>query len=205
MIVGIVAWVYAVRRFFSGSCRVMQALGTWALVSGFYAFQFFLRSTLNPMSQVLMKDFGVNVQDISYLSAAYYIPYVWLQIPLGGMLDRWGPKLVLRWGTIVCVCGALIFAHTSSFVWAFVGRFFIGAGGAASLIGSIRMNSLWLSASSLAFATGLLSGLGKIGGSAANGLLPMWLAGSSWHEVLSYIAWGGSGLCHDLGRSTQRA
>jgi sugar phosphate permease len=166
--------------------------GTWALISLFYSFQFFLRSAPNAMSDPLMREFGINAKQLGVFSSMYYIPYAFLQIPLGIAIDVWGPKRILRIGTTICVLGAALFSISTTFQWALLGRFLIGMGAAASFIGSIRMNTLWFSISSVAFATGILSGLGKMGGVCANAILPQAIETfGSWQGVLRALCWGG--------------
>jgi sugar phosphate permease len=162
-----------------------RAWFTWLLTSLFYSFQFFLRSAPNALSDQLMADFSIDATMLGLLSAAYYIPYSILQIPVGIALDVFGPKKILRIGTFVCVIGGLLFSFATTFPVAIAGRFFIGLGAAVSFIGSIRINSLWFSHARLAFAIGLLSAVGKLGGSAANALLPILVPKvPSWSHVI---------------------
>lgn len=161
---------------------------TWLMTSLFYSFQFFLRSAPNAMADQLMMDFKINAIQLGWLSSAYYIAYSLLQIPIGISLDIWGPKKILRIGTVLCVLGGVLFSNAETFSMAFMGRCLIGTGAAVSFIGSVRMNTLWFSPAYLAFAIGLLSALGKLaGGASANALLPSLMKWApSWH----YVIWG---------------
>lgn len=161
----------------------------WLITSLFYSFQFFLRSAPNPLAEVLKQEFMIDAKGFGFLCSAYYISYAFLQIPLGIALDIWGPKKILRIGTILCVMGGLLFGFSTSFGMAVVGRFLIGTGAAVSFIGSIRMNSLWFSSAYLAFAVGLLSAMGKLaGGAAANAFLPKLIkAMPSWHMAIGLL------------------
>ena len=174
--------------------HLFGACFTWLLTSLFYSFQFFLRSSPNAMSTTLMDHFSIGIQDLGLFSAMYYIPYSFLQVPVGIALDVWGPKRILRIGTLVCIAGALLFPFSPTFTWALLARFLIGAGAAASFIGSIRMNSLWFSPQYLAFSIGLLSAVGKLGSSMSNKWLPQVLkSGYDWQWVIiSLCAVGGA-------------
>lgn len=161
------------------------AWGIWGITSLFYGFQFFLRSSPNAMKLPLMEAFHLDVQWFGIFTAAYYWAYSLLQIPVGMLLDTWGPKHVLRWGMILCVAGAILFNVAPFFGLAVLGRCLIGAGAAVSFIGSVRMNTLWFPPTCIAIAIGLLSSVGKIGGALSNAVLPKWIAWStSWHEIL---------------------
>lgn len=165
----------------------------WGMTSLFYGFQFFLRSAPNAMSAQLMQEFHIDASMLGLLSAAYYVPYSMLQIPIGITLDLCGPKKVLRVGTVLCVLGALLFSIAPNFFTACCGRSLIGMGAAVSFIGSVRMNSLWFSSAYLAFATGLLSAMGKLwGGAASNFFLPYLMQKiASWNVVIwALCGWG---------------
>lgn len=159
-----------------------MAFFTWLVTSLFYAFQFFLRSAPNSLQEQLMKDFAIDSAAFGLFSSAYYWSYSFLQIPVGAALDLLGPKKMLRFGTSVCVLGAIIFALSPNFSIAILGRFLLGAGAAVSFIGSVRMNTLWVTGSYLAFAIGSLTAMGKILGGAASvrylkdiiALMPNW-------------------------------
>ncbi len=159
--------------------------GVLLIINLFYGFQFFLRSSPNAMKGYLMSSFLIDVQLFGLFTSAYYWTYSLLQIPIGIFLDMYGPKNILRWGMLLCVMGALLFAYAPVFSVAIIGRCLIGAGAAVSFIGSVRMNTLWVPPSSLAFIIGLLSSSGKIGGACANAVLPKWISvAPSLHHVL---------------------
>jgi sugar phosphate permease len=172
----------------------MAAIFTLIATSLFYSFQFFLRSSPNAMAEPLMRQFNLDPLHLGWLSAAYYIPYALLQIPIGILLDVFGPKAVLRVGVVLCVVGAGLFGWAPSFFWAMLARMLIGAGAAVSLIGSIRMNTLWFAPTYLAFTIGCLSALGKVGGSLANGMLPHILEKTHWQTIIQVACALGLGL-----------
>jgi nitrate/nitrite transporter NarK len=140
------------------------------------------------MGDALIQDFGINVEELGWFSATYYVSYSLLQVPLGIALDIWGPKRILRIGTIICVLGAVLFVMALDFKIALLGRMFIGMGAAASFIGSIRMSTLWFSPGYLAFSIGLLSAMGKLGGALANKTLPYLMhSGMNWQYVIGLL------------------
>jgi sugar phosphate permease len=173
--------------------HLFWACTTWTITSLFYAFQFFLRSSPNAISSQLMQEFHINAGMLGLLTSAYYIPYSLLQIPIGICLDLWGPKRILRIGTLFCILGAVLFGFSDTFLTACIGRSLIGMGAAVSFIGSIRINSLWFSSAYFAFSTGLLTAMGKLGGGAlSNFFLPLWVQKvPSWHHIIWMLsAWG---------------
>ena len=174
----------------------MTGVWIWVFTSLFYGFQFFLRSSPNALSPQLMEEFLIDAQTLGIFSAVYYWTYASLQVPLGLMLDIFGPKKILRLGMLICVAGAFLFAASPNFAVALIARCLIGAGAAVSFIGSIRMNGLWFPAHYLALVIGLLSAVGKIGGACANFTLPMlvtWMktynnCGLCWRPIIIILS-----------------
>jgi MFS family permease len=174
----------------------MTGIWIWTFTSLFYGFQFFLRSSPNALAPQLMEEFFIDAQTLGIFSAVYYWTYASLQIPIGMMLDIFGPKKILRLGMLVCVSGAFLLSAAPNFAVALLARCLIGAGAAVSFIGSVRMNSLWFPAYYLALVIGLLSAVGKIGGACANFGIPMlvtWMkkyndCGLCWRPIIVILS-----------------
>ncbi len=133
--------------------------------------------------------FGIGLEHLGWFGAAYYVSYSVLQVPTGIALDVWGPKRVLRIGTLICVAGSIVFASAPTFSIALLGRMLIGFGAAASFIGTIRMTTLWFTPAYLAFSVGLLSAFGKLGGALANKTLPqLMVSGMSWQSLIFMLS-----------------
>src|SRR3954452_22102635 len=64
-------------------------------------------STLSP---AIGKDLGINRDEMSYVLGAFFFTYAALQVPIGLLADRYGPRLVL---TICIVAWSLCTAATS--------------------------------------------------------------------------------------------
>jgi MFS family permease len=97
----------------------------------------------------------------------YLLAFAALQLPVGVMLDRYGPRRVVA--TLLCVAagGALIFALARDFTMLSIGRALIGLGVSAGLMGAIKAFTLWFPLSRLATLNGLYLAAGGIGGLSA--------------------------------------
>lgn len=160
--------------------------GTGALLF-FYAF--FHRVAPSVMVSDLMRDFQVGGAILGTLSAFYFYPYAALQIPLGAMLDRWGPRRVLACAAAFCGLGTAVFASAGSVEMAYVGRGMIGAGAAFGWIGTLILITLWFPPRRFALVSGLTSAIGMIG--AVGGQAPL-------AEVVSRFGWRPTLLCAAL-------
>ena len=65
----------------------------WLMAVTFFAFQFVLRLDPGLVMPEIMGKFQVDATSFGVLSAAYYLGYAGMQIPVGILLDRYNPRL----------------------------------------------------------------------------------------------------------------
>lgn len=95
------------------------AWGVWIIASVFYAYQYILRVMPNIMLPDIMEQFGISAATFGQFSGVYYIGYSLMHLPIGIMLDRYGPKknhdpvhhLHRHWLIAPHLCRALDFPH----------------------------------------------------------------------------------------------
>src|ERR1700722_11221771 len=100
----------------------------WGLGAAFFFAEYFARVAPSVMVPDLMRDFGVNAQALGTLSAFFYYAYVSMQIPVGILVDRYGPHRLLTVMCILCGLGCLLFASAKDVMAADIGRFLMGFG-----------------------------------------------------------------------------
>ena len=152
----------------------------WGTGTLLFFYAFFHRVAPSVMVSDLMREFQVGGAILGTLSAFYFYPYAILQIPLGVMLDRWGPRRVLACAAAFCGLGTAVFAVAASVEMAYVGRAMIGAGAAFGWIGTLTLITLWFPPRRFALVTGLTSAIGMVG--AVGGQAPL-------AEVISHFGW----------------
>ena len=101
---------------------------TWSLGALLFCYGFFQRVAPSVMIDPLMRDLAVGGAVLGNLSAFYFYAYAGLQIPVGLMVDRWGPRRLLTAGALLCGLGSLLFAQAEGLPLAYAGRLLIGAG-----------------------------------------------------------------------------
>jgi MFS family permease len=82
----------------------------WGLGAAFYAYGFFQRVAPAVMVDDLMRDFALGAVLLGSLSAAYFYAYAAVQIPVGILLDRFGPRPLLLGATLLAAAGSVLFA-----------------------------------------------------------------------------------------------
>ena len=111
----------------------------WAVASIFYAYQYILRVMPSIMLDDLTSQFQMDAAVFGQFSGIYYIGYVGMMIPLGIILDKYGPKKVMTGCILLTVLGLLPIIWTDHWVYPILGRFLIGVGSAAAILGAFKI------------------------------------------------------------------
>jgi predicted MFS family arabinose efflux permease len=137
----------------------------WIIASVFYAYQYILRVMPNIMLSDIMEQFDIGAATLGQFSGVYYIGYSLAHLPIGIMLDRYGPRKVITACILLTVVGMtpLLFAH--HWVYPIVGRFLLGVGSSAAILGVFKIIRITFSESqfprmlSLSVTVGLLGAI----------------------------------------------
>ncbi|KTD33281.1 hypothetical protein Lnau_2929 [Legionella nautarum] len=160
----------------------------------YYSYEYFLRISPSVMEPALREHFNLSATSFGLLSAFYYYAYVPLQIPVGVLLDRYGPRLLITLACLICVIGTFIFAGTTVFWIAAVGRFLVGFGSAFAFVGVLKLATIWLPENKLAMVAGLAAALGTIGAMIGDNLLGSLVVSIGWRQTVNLTAYFGLGL-----------
>ena len=130
----------------------------------FYCYEYLLRILPGTMVPQLQSAFGthglqLDATQIGNLSAFYYYAYSPMQLPVGVMMDKHGPRWVITMAVFACAIGACLFGMTTSLVVAQIGRFMMGFGSAFAFVGVLKLASSWLPPNRFAFMAGLTTAL----------------------------------------------
>lgn len=122
--------------------------GLWAKrVFACFAFAYFLSYAFRSVNAViapeLIADMQLSNAQLGLLSSAYFVGFALMQIPLGFALDKFGVRRTESILLLSALMGALIFA-SSMHVWGLtLGRFLIGVGVSACLMGAFTAYRRW--------------------------------------------------------------
>ncbi len=128
-----------------------------------YFLSYFYRSANAVLSKDLSQDLGLGPAELGFMTSLFYLAFAAVQLPLGGFLDRMGPRVVTPALLLVAALGSVVFALAPSFPILALGRALIGVGMAAALMGALKAFSLWFPKNYATVST-LLVGLGATGG-----------------------------------------
>src|SRR5690606_17018422 len=80
-----------------------------------YFLSFFFRNVNAVISKDLAEEFTLSPADLGFLTAMYLAAFAAFQLPLGVLLDRYGPRRVVAALLCVAGAGALLFALARDF------------------------------------------------------------------------------------------
>jgi sugar phosphate permease len=137
------------------------------LVFGVAAFAYLVavlqRSSLGIAGVDATERFDVQAAALSSLAVVQLIVYAGLQIPVGVVLDRVGPKLLIASGALLMVVGQATLAIAPTIGVAIVGRILVGAGDAMTFISVSRLIAAWFRGRTLPLMSQALGTLGQLG------------------------------------------
>lgn len=160
----------------------------WGLGGCFYLYQFILRVSPDVFVPDLIATFKVDAYSLGVLSAAYYYPYSFLQIPLGMLTDKFGPKKLITASMGFCVLGALLFSMSHVLWLAQAGRFLMGAGSACAFICCLKLGSAWFTPQQFARIVGFTMIFGTIGAIGGKAPLAYLTQHFGWRTSMTLVA-----------------
>ena len=173
--------------------RLLPLLG-WLTAALFFGYAWVLRVAPSVMVEELMRDFSVGAAVLGNLSAAYFYGYAGMQIPVGVLLDRFGPRRLITISTLLCAGGCVLFATGDTLATVTAGRFLIGASAAFSLVGAMAVAGQWFSPDRFAMLSGLAMAMGMAGGVLGQAPLRVAVEASDWRTTMLLLAAGGVAL-----------
>ena len=118
-------------------------------VSVFFVFAFgyflstLLRAITATLSPTLTSEFGLQAADLGLLAGGYFLGFGSMQIPLGYLLDKHGPKKIVSSFLLIAFIGVAAFALSKNFSSLFISRILIGVGVSACLMGPLTAYRIW--------------------------------------------------------------
>ena len=137
----------------------------WIVAAILYSVAILNRSSLSALGPVAQQHFHIDATVLSAFAVIQLVVYAAMQIPVGVMLDRFGPTVLILCGGLLMVLGQLAMATVHEVSLAIAARVLVGVGDACTFISVIRMLPEWFSVShlpTLAQVTGLIGQTGQL-------------------------------------------
>lgn len=147
-----------------------------------YFLSYGLRTVNAVIAPELARDFAASASQLGLLTSAYFLAFGAFQLPLGLLLDRFGPRRVEASLLLVAAAGCAVFGLAPALEGLVLGRALIGVGVSACLMASFKAFSQWFPIEMLPSLTGTIMVAGGLGALATS--LPV-------EAVLPLLGWRG--------------
>ncbi|NNF79658.1 MAG: MFS transporter [Rhizobiales bacterium] len=149
-----------------------------------FAYAFLQRVAPSAMVSDLMGSFSVGAAVLGNLSAIYFYAYVALQMPIGALVDRWGPRKIITSFLLLGGAGSLVFSLATTIEQAYLGRLLVGIGASCGLIAPLALAAKWFPPKRFAFLSGTAMLFGVFGGFIGQGPFASLVGWVGWHSAM---------------------
>jgi len=123
---------------------------------------YFDRVNLSVSQAALQSAFGISPVTFGYLLSAYSWTYAAFQLPSGIILDRFGVKLVGRFGTLLWSVASFAAAISTGLAGFFGARLLLGVGEAPTFPANAKAIGYWFPAQERSLATAIFDSAAKL-------------------------------------------
>lgn len=170
--------------------RAQTVALTLLMVSGIV--NYLDRGTLAVANPLIRADLGLSLGQMGLLLSAFSWSYALCQLPVGGLVDRIGPRRLLGAGLIIWSLAQAAGGVVSSFGYFIVARIVLGIGEAPQFPSAARVVSNWFPLRARGTPTGIFNAASPLGTALAPLCLSILVV--SFHWRWAFIATGALGL-----------
>lgn len=150
----------------AASVRAVAPAVVISLVAALAAVYFvsqFLRNSISVIAPDLERELGIGPEALGLLSSIFFFTFAVIQIPLGVLIDSYGPRLVMLCSLGMAAIGSLVFAASDSMTGLVIARILMGIGCSSFFMGPLTIFSRWFSRGRFSTLVGIQLGLGSLG------------------------------------------
>jgi MFS family permease len=170
--------------------EVSRSTAVIAFVLGalFFGYAFIQRVSPSVMTAELMREFSVGATALGSLSAFYFYTYASIQLPVGMLTDRFGPRKLMSAAAGLCAFASIGFALSDSIVTASIGRALIGGTVAFAFVGTLSIAGYFFKSSRYTLLAGLLQSVGMCGAIFGQAPLRHLVESLGWRGTMTALA-----------------
>ena len=160
-----------------------RAWAVWGAAMAAYVLAIFHRSSLAVAGLAAADRFDISAAQLATFTMLQLLVYAGMQIPVGLLVDRWGPRTVVLCGATLLALAQAGFALADSYGAALVARVFVGMGDAVTWICLLRLVTNWFRGRRIPLVTALSGTLGQLGAIGAAAPMTWALGHLGWTEA----------------------
>ncbi|BHH82600.1 MFS transporter [Desulforhopalus sp. 52FAK] len=168
--------------------KVVQLLLVFIPFATGYFLSYLYRVVNAVIAPYLVDELSLTPSSLGLLTAVYFITFASFQLPLGILLDRYGPRKVEATLLLFAGLGAYIFSQAATLTGLVIGRAFIGFGVSACLMAAFKSYTLWFDKSKWPMVNGFQMAAGGLGALAATSPVEYALTITDWRTLFVLLA-----------------
>ncbi len=157
-----------------------------------FAAGYFLSYVFRTVNAVIAEDLaasiGVGAGSLGLLTAAFLMAFAAAQIPVGILLDRYGPRQVDGALLVLAAVGCVVFATGEGLPELAAGRALIGLGVSACLMAAVKAHAEWWPPDRLPLVNGAYLASGSLGAIFATTPVAALLTVTDWRTLFLGLA-----------------
>ena len=146
------------------------------------------RGVMAVIGPVLAVEYALSASELGLLASVLFFAYCLWQLPLGVLLDMFGPRRVQTWMGLLAAAGFALFAVSDGLAGFMVARAMIGVGVAAGLMAVLKANAQFFPRARVAGMTGIAMCIGTAGSLLATAPVEALLPHIGWRGVFWMLA-----------------
>ncbi|WP_246542745.1 MFS transporter [Paludibacterium yongneupense] len=150
------------------------------------------RGALAVANQAIRSDLGLSLGQMGLLLSAFSWSYALFQLPVGALVDRFGPRKLLGTGLVLWSLAQLAGGLVSTFGYFILARIVLGIGEAPQFPSAARVVSDWFPLRSRGVPTGIFNSASPLGTALAPLCLSIVVVSFGWRYA--FFVTGGLGL-----------
>jgi len=151
-----------------------------------YLISYLFRTVNSVIAPDLIAELHLDESGLGLITSAYLYAFTLFQLPLGLLLDRYGPRRTHAVLLTIAAFGSLLFAVASDPITLTLSRAVIGLGLSGGLMAAFKANALWLPAVRVPLANSVVVAFGGLGVFAATAPSD-WMANTFGWRSLFYL------------------
>ncbi|HEY5307240.1 MAG TPA: MFS transporter [Casimicrobiaceae bacterium] len=153
-----------------------------------YLLSYLFRTVNAVISPELVRDLALDPASLGLLTSAYFLTFGAAQLPVGMLLDRFGPRRVEPVLLAIAAAGAALFSYAETLTGLVVARAVIGLGVCACLMAPLKAIATWYPRERQASLSGWMMVAGGLGALAATTPLEFALRVVGWRSIFLALA-----------------
>ena len=138
-----------------------------------------------------MHSLQIDAANMGTLSASYFYVYGVMQIPVGILIDNYGPKRPLIVACLLLTAGSFGFSYSHHVYMSYICRGLVGLGSAFGYLSCLKLIVNWFESQRFAFMCGLVNMVGMVGAFVGEIGLSVAMNYMTWRQLILSISYVG--------------